>query len=114
MNWEAWFAVSVVVLLLVALARNWGSPDLLVVGCLVLILVVGQLTGTDKLPDAKTAIAGFANPAVLTVGALFIVVAGLVQLLESSGQLGNTYILFSNDNGYHMGQHRLPPDQGQA
>jgi N-acetylglucosamine-6-sulfatase len=34
-------------------------------------------------------------------------VGSLVGLLESTGQLDNTYILFTSDNGFHMGQHRL-------
>jgi di/tricarboxylate transporter len=79
LTWEGWFAVSGIVVLLVGLARNWGPPDLVVIGVLVAILVTGELTGTDKLPAAAAAIAGFANPAVLTVGALFVVVTGLVQ-----------------------------------
>ena len=41
MIWEAWFAVAVVLILLTGLARNWAAPDLLVLGSLVLILVVG-------------------------------------------------------------------------
>jgi len=31
----------------------------------------------------------------------------LVTALEQTGQLANTYIVFSSDNGYHLGQHRL-------
>lgn len=34
---------------------------------------------------------------------------GLIQTLQATGQLTNTYIFFSSDNGYHMGQHRLAP-----
>jgi N-acetylglucosamine-6-sulfatase len=36
-------------------------------------------------------------------------VAALVATLQATGQLGNTYIFFTSDNGYHMGQHRLKP-----
>ncbi|MEZ4767082.1 MAG: sulfatase-like hydrolase/transferase [Caldilineales bacterium] len=36
-------------------------------------------------------------------------IASLVSTLDATGQLDNTYILFSSDNGYHMGQHRLMP-----
>jgi len=35
-------------------------------------------------------------------------VARLVDTLQSSKQLDNTYIIFTSDNGFHLGQHRLP------
>ena len=35
-------------------------------------------------------------------------IAGLLRSLRQTGQLDNTYIVFWNDNGYHMGQHRIP------
>lgn len=41
-------------------------------------------------------------------------VARLVHALTESGQLGNTYIFFSSDNGYHIGQHRLPSGKDTA
>ncbi|QIX01991.1 hypothetical protein AMS68_007508 [Peltaster fructicola] len=33
----------------------------------------------------------------------------LVQKLEAHGVLNNTYIFYTTDNGYHIGQHRLHP-----
>jgi N-acetylglucosamine-6-sulfatase len=33
-------------------------------------------------------------------------IASIVELLESAGQLDNTYIFFTSDNGYHHGNHR--------
>ena len=36
-------------------------------------------------------------------------IASLLALLAEHGQLDSTYVLFTTDNGYHMGQHRLPP-----
>ncbi|KAJ5540359.1 hypothetical protein N7513_008691 [Penicillium frequentans] len=36
-------------------------------------------------------------------------VDSLVTRLEESGQLDNTYIIYTSDNGFHIGQHRLPP-----
>ena len=36
-------------------------------------------------------------------------VDSIVTLLEQSDKLDNTYIIYTSDNGYHIGQHRLPP-----
>ncbi|KAK9778990.1 hypothetical protein SCAR479_04226 [Seiridium cardinale] len=33
----------------------------------------------------------------------------LVDELEAAGILNETYIIYTADNGYHLGQHRLPP-----
>jgi N-acetylglucosamine-6-sulfatase len=35
-------------------------------------------------------------------------VAALVQTLEATGQMANTYFVFSSDNGFHLGQFHLP------
>jgi N-acetylglucosamine-6-sulfatase len=35
-------------------------------------------------------------------------IAGLLRSLRETGQIDNTYIVLWNDNGYHMGQHRIP------
>jgi arylsulfatase A-like enzyme len=34
-------------------------------------------------------------------------VGDLVKALHDSGELDNTYIVFTSDNGFHLGQHRL-------
>jgi len=36
-------------------------------------------------------------------------VAAVVEKLEAHGLLGETYIFYTTDNGYHIGQHRLQP-----
>ncbi len=36
-------------------------------------------------------------------------VRDLIATLRRTGQLDNTYIFFSSDNGFHLGQHRLNP-----
>ena len=34
-------------------------------------------------------------------------VAGIVDTLEANGELDNTYLVFTSDNGYNLGSHRL-------
>jgi arylsulfatase A-like enzyme len=36
-------------------------------------------------------------------------VEGIVQKLDAHGILDNTVIIYTADNGYHIGQHRLQP-----
>jgi arylsulfatase A-like enzyme len=36
-------------------------------------------------------------------------VEGVVAALRASGQLDRTYLFFTSDNGFHLGQHRLQP-----
>ncbi|KAF4434834.1 putative arylsulfatase [Fusarium austroafricanum] len=37
------------------------------------------------------------------------IVEQVVKQLEDAGLLEETYIIYSSDNGFHLGQHRLPP-----
>lgn len=39
-------------------------------------------------------------------------IAKLVQVLDKTNQLDNTYIVFTSDNGFHLGQHRLKKGKG--
>lgn len=41
-------------------------------------------------------------------------VAALVADLEASGDLADTLFMFTSDNGFHLGQHRLPEGKGLA
>jgi arylsulfatase A-like enzyme len=38
-------------------------------------------------------------------------IARIVRVLEDSGRMGDTYVFFTSDNGFHMGQHRLRPQK---
>ena len=37
------------------------------------------------------------------------IIDGVVNKLSDAGLLDNTYIFYSSDNGYHIGQHRMQP-----
>jgi arylsulfatase A-like enzyme len=41
-------------------------------------------------------------------------VVSLVDTLQATGQLDNTYVFFTSDNGFHLGQHRLHPGKQTA
>ncbi len=38
----------------------------------------------------------------------------IVQALDQAGQLANSYIVYSSDNGHHLGQHRMPAGKDTA
>ncbi len=72
MNWEPWATLGIIALTAVALARHIASPDIVLLGALALVAALG-------IVPPEQAVAGFGNPGLITVGALFVVVAGLVQ-----------------------------------
>ncbi len=79
LDWQAWLTLGVIVAIAVALLRDLARPDLVFLGGLGTLLLAGVLT-----PDQ--AFAGFSNTAVLTIGALFVVAAG-VQRTDALGFL---------------------------
>ncbi|MBN2473400.1 MAG: SLC13 family permease [Pirellulales bacterium] len=68
--WHPWISLLVTAAVFLAMWRRGGPTDLLFLGALVVVTVCGVIT-----PDQ--ALAGFANPAVITIGSLFVVAAGL-------------------------------------
>jgi arylsulfatase A-like enzyme len=51
---------------------------------------------------------------VQSVQAVNRMVAAIRAAVTSAGAAGNTYIVFTSDNGYHMGEHRLGPGKQTA
>ena len=70
MVWEAWFTAGLILTLLGILATTRAAPDMVFLGGLVVLVLVGIV------PAAK-AFEGLTNQGVITVGALYVVVAGL-------------------------------------
>ena len=67
---QGWFTLGVVVVMLGAMARGVAAPDLIMMAGLFVLAVVGVLTPEETFR-------GFANPAMMTVGALFILSAAM-------------------------------------
>jgi di/tricarboxylate transporter len=67
---QAWLTLGVLALMLGLLAGTRIAPDVILLGGLTLLLVSGVLTPAEAL-------AGLANPGMVTVAVLFVVVAGL-------------------------------------
>jgi di/tricarboxylate transporter len=70
MGFEAWVTLAVVATTITLLLVTQRAPDLIVLGAVTVLLVLGVL-------DTKEALGGFANEGMITVGALFIVAAGV-------------------------------------
>lgn len=58
-------------------------------------------------PEVEAALLSEYRRRVLSVTTLDRHVAEVVAALRRTGQLDNTYLVFSSDNGYHLGHHRL-------
>jgi di/tricarboxylate transporter len=70
--WEAWFTLGTILLMLIGLGATRIPPDLVFLGALGALLVSGVL-------DAGQALAGFSSSGMVTVGVLYVVVAGLKE-----------------------------------
>ncbi len=76
MNWEAWFTLAVITLAVLVLTRDLISPAVTFMGAVVVLLVADVLAPGE-------AFQGFANPAPITVAALYV----LARAVERSGAL---------------------------
>lgn len=69
-EWQLWLTLVVVAVLLASLIREWIAPDMSML-CGVVLLTLGGVI------DPRQAFEGFADPALLTIAALFVVAAGV-------------------------------------
>ena len=70
MGWEGWFSIAITTLCFTTLALTRYSADIVMVGGLTLLLLAGVLS-------PEQALSGLANEGMVTVGVLYVVVAGL-------------------------------------
>ncbi len=79
MTWDAWFTLGLLALVLTTLIITDIAPYLAMMAALTVLSLTGILT-------AQEALAGFSNPGLMTVAAMFIIAAGM----QSSGALHGT------------------------
>jgi di/tricarboxylate transporter len=77
MTWEAVVALLTVTAVLYALARNLASADVVLLGAATFLMTMHAFS--DRFPSPQAFAAAFGNEGLLTVGALFIVSAGLTE-----------------------------------
>lgn len=63
-------------------------------------------------PSAIASMDVFRRKQLQSIQAVDEGIAAVVQTLQDLGQLDNTYIFFTSDNGLHAGQHRFPTGKG--
>jgi len=70
MSWEVWFTVAVVLTVLFLLATTPAPTEMVLLGAMVVLSVSQIITPTQAL-------SGFSSPGVMTIAALYVVIAGL-------------------------------------
>ncbi len=69
--------------------------------------IIRELSTANGIFEVKDANELFLKR-VRTIQSVDELVAALVKKLEETGELANTYFIFTSDNGFHMGEHALP------
>ena len=97
LGWEAWLTIGVIVSMITLLVSTRLPADFIFVGGLAVLLVSGVL-------DVKTALSGFSAPGMITVGVLYIVVAGLQ---ETGGLQWISHHVLGRPKGFRRAQLRM-------
>lgn len=76
-------------------------------------LIEGAPSWVDRIPELSQTevdyIDEFQRCRLRALQAVDDLVGDLIEKLDKAGELDNTYIFYSTDNGYHLGQHRMQP-----
>jgi di/tricarboxylate transporter len=103
LGWQGWLTIGVIGVMLAALVRGIAGPDLILMGGLFVLATAGVLTPSETF-------GGFSNPAMMTVGALFILSAAMRETGALDLTLGR---LFGQGRGERAALARaLPPLAG--
>lgn len=70
MAWEIWFTLAVVAIVLVTLASSRAPTEVVLIGAMIVLSLGGVITTSESL-------SGFSSPGVITIAALYVVIAGL-------------------------------------
>ena len=70
MSWEIWFTLAIVAGVLVTLATTPAPTEVVLLGAMIMLSIVGVISPTQAL-------SGFSSPGVMTIAALYVVIAGL-------------------------------------
>jgi di/tricarboxylate transporter len=70
MAWEIWFTLAIVATVLVTLATTPAPTEVVLLGAMVVLSIVGVISPSQAL-------SGFSSPGVMTIAALYVVIAGL-------------------------------------
>lgn len=84
LDWQGWFTIGVIVLVIAAMVRGVAAPDLIMMGGLFSLALAGVLTPEETF-------SGFANPAMATVAALFILSAAMRETGALELSLGRLF-----------------------
>ncbi len=78
MDLAAWITISVVGIVIIAMITNKIGPDIAMLGGLTALMLIDQIFPVSII-DPMAGIQGFSHPAVIMIGCLFIVAAGMSE-----------------------------------
>ena len=75
MTVDMWIALAILVVAIIFFITEWLRVDVVAIGVMVALMLSGLLTTHEAL-------AGFSNPAVLTIAALFVIGGALAHFIS--------------------------------
>jgi di/tricarboxylate transporter len=70
MAWEIWFTLAIVATVLIMLSTTPAPTEVVLLGAMIVLSIAGVVSPSEAL-------SGFSSPGVMTIAALYVVVAGL-------------------------------------